>query len=363
MFYTAKSQNEVNTVIAPFRVDANIDTVTSMFSSIHKDKWISCLEYANANGVMNLFAKNIRDFGCQSCLPSDLWHHLNHTLEESKHNDTSLYKNTLEIILALEAAGVPYLILKGAAFAHILYSELGTRPTRDLDLLIKPEHLHDASNILKQIGFTAIPDSQEPDHHLPRMIRANGDGTKLVIELHHRIIPRRIYGIQLGEVENLWQRSMWININDVDRFHTLSRYDHVIHMHIHLFHHLFYNFRLMHLVDIVFAFRKWQGLIDWNNIADDLRRIGLTQFRHDLWTWIAIYFGDVLSEETIIEPEHTKYIGDWLLRHGSLPIMTGLRYAKNRQEWLHTLACEVSRYKYRSLWAPGWGVLYLRSKK
>jgi hypothetical protein len=133
---------------------------------------------------------------------------------------------------------------------------------------------------------------------------------------------------------------------------TLSRRDHVIHLHMHLFHHVFYNFRLMHLLDIVLAARRWTDLA-WGEIADELATIGLHAFRRELWSWIAGFFGDSLDGAIPLDARSAAR-GAWLLQHGSLPIFSPLGYSRNATEWGAAFPRECWRYIFRTLRTPGW---------
>ena len=57
------------------------------------------------------------------------------------------------LLAALEAAGVPALLLKGAALAHWLYPQPYARPSLDADLMVEPQLRRRASEVLLAQGY------------------------------------------------------------------------------------------------------------------------------------------------------------------------------------------------------------------
>lgn len=361
MFYSAKSQSAVDATVTPFHVRADPEAISTLLRGLTAAQRATCVEYALANGLLRLLAARLEEMGCLPDLPRDFAEPLAAALAEGERLGRAQRAEALEVTSALQSEGVTPLVLKGAALEQLLYARIGVRPMRDLDLLFEPSDCARASHLLERLGFSALPGAHEPDHHLPRMLRARADGTQFAIDLHHRLVPPSIYGIRVGELDGLWERSIWLDAESGVRLRTLSLEDHVLHLHLHLFHHLFYNFRLMHLVDIVLAARSWKESVDWAGVAERLRQLGLSQFRRDLWSWIEKHFGDALSPDAAPSDPRTSELGGWLLRHGSLPAFAGLRYSKSAAESAAALASECRRYVYRSLCAPGWGFLGSRS--
>lgn len=56
----------------------------------------------------------------------------------------------LQTLAALDAAGLPFLV--GGAFAFARYTGI-ERPTKDLDLFVRPEHAQDTLDVLEDAGF------------------------------------------------------------------------------------------------------------------------------------------------------------------------------------------------------------------
>jgi Uncharacterised nucleotidyltransferase len=67
-----------------------------------------------------------------------------------------LVSETVRLQRALETAGIPSLMLKGVGLAQLAYGSLGTKDTRDIDLLIPPDRAEMALHTLKREGYVLL---------------------------------------------------------------------------------------------------------------------------------------------------------------------------------------------------------------
>jgi hypothetical protein len=88
-----------------------------------------------------------------------------------------------EALRALTTAGVPFLVLKGAALAYTVYPKPALRHCHDLDLLAAPEDLRRAATALREADFSPAGDGF-------RLVHATG----MPIELHGRLFRLPYYG-------------------------------------------------------------------------------------------------------------------------------------------------------------------------
>jgi hypothetical protein len=100
----------------------------------------------------------------------------------------ALDTRTVEVVSALEAAGIRTILLKGPAIARWLYAEGESRRYADIDLLVDPRQFMDAERLLADLGFVesslerAFPEERARHAHAWR--RA-GDAT--TVDLHRTI--------------------------------------------------------------------------------------------------------------------------------------------------------------------------------
>lgn len=113
-----------------------------------------------------------------------------------------------ETLAALTRAGIPVLLLKGAALARTVYGSLPRRPMLDLDLLVPHDRLAAAREVVLHAGWGPGPFESlhafYADHcHLPPFV--DREGGDFHLELHHDILFR---GHPFGfAIDELWDRA------------------------------------------------------------------------------------------------------------------------------------------------------------
>jgi hypothetical protein len=72
-----------------------------------------------------------------------------------------LYGDLIRALTALATAGVPVIVLKGAALADTIYPSLADRPMNDVDLLVQPHDRDRARAALEGAGYRFLPEPQQ----------------------------------------------------------------------------------------------------------------------------------------------------------------------------------------------------------
>jgi hypothetical protein len=73
-----------------------------------------------------------------------------------------------EILAALDARGVEVAVLKGIAYEDLIYPDPGTRPSSDIDLLVRGSERRAALGTLARLGYrpsAGAPGFDQPDYH------------------------------------------------------------------------------------------------------------------------------------------------------------------------------------------------------
>jgi hypothetical protein len=93
-----------------------------------------------------------------------------------------------EVLAAYQEAGIPALVLKGAALSHLVYPEPGLRPMSDLDLLVPRSEVWRAGRVLAELGFDAPlpPGGMLRHRHLP-LATLRREGLLVEVEIHHQL--------------------------------------------------------------------------------------------------------------------------------------------------------------------------------
>jgi hypothetical protein len=113
---------------------------------------------------------------------------LEEALAEGRRSGALLGLITTRAMDALNDAGIRSASLKGPLLGEAIYGELGRRPSSDIDLLVAPEQLHAAVEVIRALGYLAPTDHVDA-HGLPLLhfALAHARGELPPIELHWRV--------------------------------------------------------------------------------------------------------------------------------------------------------------------------------
>jgi len=132
------------------------------YPDVFESELVQALEAGGAN-----FASFIVDHGL-----GPLWHERSGRDEfrESRLLAEALYaaqEHALgEIDAALNAAGIEYAVIKGAASRLLLHENPAIRACHDIDLLVRPDERVRTASVLVEAGFTAVSDALNISHEL-----------------------------------------------------------------------------------------------------------------------------------------------------------------------------------------------------
>lgn len=192
-----------------------------------------------------------------------------------------------EVARAMAQAGVPFLVLKGAALAYLVYGDPRLRPMRDVDLLVRKADTGRALDVLVGCGFQ--PNSAEPPahHNHLRAMATTQDGATVTIELHHELLLRTPF-VRRRDYDHLIQRSQTFEWGAMT-YRTLGREDMLWHVYAHAFVILTVRpgaMRLVSVADLVHATEAWIDQIDWVRLRQEYARLlRALHVVHDLVPW------------------------------------------------------------------------------
>jgi hypothetical protein len=170
-----------------------------------------------------------------------------------------------ELVVAFQQFGISFRILKGAALAHILYPDVGLRPMKDMDILVRESDLEQVGAIFKNCGYRCGYNNVELTgmHHLPGFTR-QADGFSLSIEVHHHLL-RDSFLRPLGKLEDLHCTPLQFQLSEGMQADTLSPADMLFHLCRHSFfdNHALEPLCMIWVADILNLAEKFVHEIDW----------------------------------------------------------------------------------------------------
>jgi hypothetical protein len=149
--------------------------------------WDSIADQAEAHGLAPLLYVHARVAGVQ--LPPAAKRKLQGLYLRHHHANQVRTEVLRDILSAYAAAGIPALVLKGAALCHTVYPEPGLRPMSDLDILVQEEDLRRAQGLLAELGFDApLPAGLAVAHRHMAVAARQVEGLSVQVEIHHKLL-------------------------------------------------------------------------------------------------------------------------------------------------------------------------------
>lgn len=168
------------------------------------------------------------------------------------------------ILSALDEAGVPVILLKGAALVETIYDNVACRPMADMDLLARREQMPAALSVLTAQGFQASGEETwagaDATFENELQLRKR-DVVDLLVEIHWSLLNSPHYQHVLP-AEWLWDSALPIRVAGVETF-VLGPEALLLHLCAHLaLHHHGQGLLWQH--DIAEALHFHRDRLDWS---------------------------------------------------------------------------------------------------
>ncbi|MCU0378362.1 MAG: nucleotidyltransferase family protein [Bacteroidales bacterium] len=152
--------------------------------------WRLFTDLAIRHGVAALAWQNLTDMQLDDSVPEPERIILEGIRLKSIARVTFITDAVAEIVAMLESAGIRVLLLKGLSLEHAVYGSRGLRQMSDADLLVAPELIFTARDVLTKAGYKSQPMKSplyrhiilDLGNHLPEMHRGG-----MSVDLHHRL--------------------------------------------------------------------------------------------------------------------------------------------------------------------------------
>jgi len=217
-----------------------------------------------------------------------------------------------EVLGALTRAGVPVVVLKGAALAETVYRNIGLRPMYDVDLLVRESDIDPALGVLAACNCApaeprAVDGFRAGQQHGLVLRRAAGPGV-LELELHRTLIDapshRRVLALQW-----FWDHTVPATIGGAPAL-SLAPEAQLLHLCAHArLHH--YGDELLWLHDVAELLTAARDRIAWNVVLRQARACHLVSAVRDVVMdvgreWQAPIPTNVLRELSTLRPSLTS---------------------------------------------------------
>ncbi len=211
-----------------------------------------------------------------------------------------LERELQHVLHAFNEARLSVLLFKGPSLAYTVYSEAHMRTYHDIDLLIRPDDLSRAHELLVQLGYTFYEEYRANVTNSKRTgfnyILAHPDSwLDIPIELHTAPHPSEI-GTDF-DVETLWLKAQHIEVLGESTL-TMHPIDHLLYL---CWHYRFHGFtRLLWLYDLVVMLRTVGSELDWVELIHTARCQRLATTLYYCLSWCRDLFGVSIPAEVFV---------------------------------------------------------------
>jgi hypothetical protein len=241
--------------------------------------WQRLSELAALHGVVALVRRKLLALEVASGVPSWAWRAIEQATAQIAFDGMVHLRQLAGVVVALRSAGIEPLLLKGYALADLVYPDPVTRPSHDLDVLVRLDQVEPACQALTQIGCT-LPDQATATvqlanaYDLPVVLPPLA-GLATLLELHWDLAPRGLFAFDL----DVWR--VRAEVFDVAGQPALrfSPEDMLLHLALHMRKHRYIGLRW--LCDVAallrhFAVGAARRPLDWEYVVGSARAAGLT---------------------------------------------------------------------------------------
>jgi hypothetical protein len=258
--------------------------------------WPWVIERAHRHKVAALLARRIDEAEIDRSLPAGVRRELDTVRAAAAIRASQCQRTFAMVAETLEAARIPFLLIKGGVLAEHVYRQPSVRPFYDIDVLVREEDLEEGARVMRAAGFDAHRVSVrfmrkeglnvrgDAEHRVdPETTRAvyrrfhfhwkfvPPDGRGLVpVEIHWHLYRPGYYRIDADE---LWQSTRVLEVSGCEA-PTLGVHETIVHLCTHALVDYPYLFRVLHLADVAWAIDRWSDDLDPHRLHETAVRWG-----------------------------------------------------------------------------------------
>lgn len=235
--------------------------------------WAMPVALANEHLVGPAFFASLSAAGAADDLPAEARDYLALLHRCNAERNEALRRQLIELLHRLTQAGIEAMVLKGArSFVIDLYGDPGARMFRDLDVVVRPERVERALEILASMEYR-VANTYLPEQNAVAELTRSGDPG--AVDLHVEIVDAR----HLYNAAEMWSRAVPATIGGIPCFvpsATDAMLHHLIHAQIH-FRGAYYwgAIELRQLHEYAALARQGGGELDWAFVEARLEKHGL----------------------------------------------------------------------------------------
>jgi hypothetical protein len=230
-----------------------------------KVNWDAVIQHSGMHGTAGLLFRHLSALGPEAGVPEWVLVRLHSNYLRTIASNLQQLSQFQAVAKALTAAGIEFILLKGAVLVDTLYGDLGLRPLSDVDVIVKEEDWPEICNVLKSFRYGSA--RQEFSSLPPKLTRYDVRAhiqflspIKTSLEFQFDLFT---LGIGMRDMEGVWRRSREAEVAGV-KSRILGPEDQLLHLVVHANRHG--CSRLKWLVDIAETLRHSKAF-NWDEVV------------------------------------------------------------------------------------------------
>lgn len=229
-------------------------------------RWFQALDLLSAHWIKPLLYWHIRRLPPESAPPEAVVHHLKHAFQVSVGACLQMERQLGEILETFRGHGLPMMVLKGPALARTVYPHPATRPSSDLDLLVRPDHVRTARKLLVGLGYRCLAkrfDLARDFYKDEIFLKNHGTKDHRQVELHWAL--HKFGGVTSIDVEPYFEHAMEVSSPPL-AFLSMDTVDALIHRAMNNSYYKSREMRFIWLADTLYLCREIDRLSQWHEL-------------------------------------------------------------------------------------------------
>ena len=237
------------------------------------------------NDLYAYLGQRLTEFGLDGQCPMTLFEQTRNSRRATMAQWLRCGLELRQLAQAFARHDVNFRLLKGAVLAFNGYPDHSLRSMADIDLLVRPEDLERAVDLVHAAGFVC-PDrvryrSPFVDDGLPNRrvlsLPMQKPGTRSLIEMHTQLESTEPWFAVRPEL--MWEKCEETFVNGL-RIKTLEKHEFLFHLVLHLSRHHLFDCGLRALLDIHLWVELHRDRLDWEWLASEAARRGYAGWVH-----------------------------------------------------------------------------------
>jgi hypothetical protein len=203
------------------------------------------------------------------------------------------------LLRSFDDAGIQSMLLKGAALAVLFYEDVGLRPMKDIDLLVRHDQAKQSIQLLTSLGWKSAyssPEALVPFEQATEFKNAEGQN----LDLHWRLMWE---GRQDLDDTEFWTGSISTGINGI-QIRTLNPADQLLHVCVH---GAKWNdtSSLRWVADAMMIIGSHRFSIDWARLVHQAQKRQLTLPMRETLAYLESFLAAPIPTETLSKLQNT----------------------------------------------------------